>query len=102
MIHRKLLIISVLKPASKWKSILNPWKTKMPLNSADLKQQSISYQLSREEGVKFIEMTEYAFCVIMISEMNSIMFYGVKILLLVENYKYGLLINKYLESITWH
>ena len=67
----------------------------MPLNSADLKPQNISkLQLNREEGVKLIEMIEYAFCVMMISEMNSIMFYGVNILLLVENYIYGILINK--------
>jgi hypothetical protein len=58
----------------------------MSLNSADLEPQIISYQL--------IEIIEYAFCVMMISEMNSIMFYGVNILILVENYIYGLLINK--------
>ena len=58
----------------------------MPLNSANLEPQIISYQL--------IEIIEYAFCVMMISEMNSIMFYGVNILILVENYIYGLLINK--------
>ena len=58
----------------------------MPLNSADLEPQIISYQL--------IVIIEYAFCVMMISEMNSIMFYGVNILILVENYIYGLLINK--------
>lgn len=41
-----------------------------------------------------IEVIEYAFCVMMISEMNSIMFYGVNILILVENFIYDLLINK--------
>jgi hypothetical protein len=66
----------------------------MSLNSADLEPQIISYQLSRVEGVKLIEIIEYAFCVMMISEMNSIMFYGVNILILVENFIYGLLINK--------
>ena len=58
----------------------------MPLNSADLEPHIISYQL--------IEIIEYAFCVMMISEMNSIMLYGVNILILVENYIYGLLKNK--------
>jgi hypothetical protein len=51
---------------------------------ADLEPQIISYQLSRVEGVILLEMIEYAICVMMISEMNSIMFYGV----LVENYYY--------------
>jgi len=50
----------------------------------DLEPQIISYQLSRVEGVILLEMIQYAFCVMMISEMNSIMFYGV----LVENYYY--------------
>ena len=69
----------------------------MSLNSADLEPQIISNQL--------IEIIEYAFCVMMISEMNSIMFYGVNILILVENYIYGLLsyfsidhIHRYLEA----
>jgi hypothetical protein len=51
---------------------------------ADLEPQIISYQLSRVEGVILLEMIEYTICVMMISEMNSIMFYSV----LVENYYY--------------
>jgi len=44
-----------------------------------------SCQLSRVGGIILIEIIEYAFCVIVISEMNSIIFYSVNILNLVEN-----------------
>ena len=36
------------------------------LISVDLEPQILSYQLSRKDGVKLIEIIEYAFCVIMI------------------------------------
>jgi hypothetical protein len=55
------------------------------LISADLEPQIISYQLNRVGGIILIAIIEYAFCVIVISEMNSIIFYSVNILNLVEN-----------------
>jgi hypothetical protein len=66
-------------------SILNSWNTTKPLISADLEPQIISYQLNRVGGIILIEIIEYAFCVIVISEMNSIIFYSVNILNLVKN-----------------
>ena len=66
---------------------------KKPLISADLEPQIISYQLSRVDGVILIEIIEYAFCVMMISEMNSIIFYSVNFLILVENYYYQSIIT---------
>jgi hypothetical protein len=50
-----------------------------------LEPQIISYQLSRVDVVILIEMIKYAFCVMMISEMNSIIFYSVNILISVAN-----------------
>ena len=85
MIHQRLIIISFLKHHSKWKTILNSWNTTKPLISADLEPQIISYQLNRVGGIILIAIIEYAFCVIVISEMNSIIFYSVNILNLVEN-----------------
>jgi len=88
MIHQKLLIVRFLKHPFKW-SILNSWNTKKPLISADLQPQIISYQLSRVDGIILIAIIEYhhgTFCVIVISEMNSIIFYSVNILNLVETF----------------
>jgi hypothetical protein len=62
---------------------------KKPLISADLQPQIISYQLSKVDGIILIAIIEYhhgAFCVIVISEMNSIIFYSVNILNLVETF----------------
>ena len=93
MIHQRIITISFLKHPSKWKTILNSWNTVKPLISADLEPQIISYQLSRVGGIILIEIIEYAFCVIVISEMNSIIFYSVNILNLVENYYYQSIIT---------
>ena len=51
----------------------------------DLEPQIISYQSSRVDVVILIEMIKYAFCVMMISEMNSIIIYSVNILISVAN-----------------
>jgi hypothetical protein len=93
MIHQRLIIKSFLKSPSKWKTILNSWNTKNPLIFADLEPQIMSYQLSRVGGIILIEIIEYAFCVIVILEMNSIIFYSVNILILVENYYYQSIIT---------
>ena len=66
---------------------------KKPLISLFLEPLIISYQLSKVDRVILIEIIEYAFCVIVISEMNSIIFYSVNILNLVENYYYQSIIT---------
>ena len=87
-------VISFLRHPSKWKTILNSWNTQNPSISADLEPQIICYQLSRVGGIIWIEIIEYTFCVIVISEMNSIIFYSVKILNLVQK----LLLSKYYSN----